>query len=54
METRATQHLDTISRLYEETSPMLLAIFLKANIPEEDARDLVQEVFVKILTIAKR
>ena len=30
---------------------MLLAIFLKANIPEEDARDLVQEVFVKILTI---
>lgn len=51
METRATQHLDTISRLYEETSPMLLAIFLKANIPEEDARDLVQEVFVKILTI---
>ena len=48
---RATQHLDTISRLYEETSPMLLAIFLKANIPEEDARDLVQEVFVKILTI---
>ena len=48
METRATQHLDTISRLYEETSPMLLAIFLKANIPEEDARDLVQEVFVKI------
>ena len=51
METRATQHLDTISRLYEETSPMLLAIFQKANIPEEDARDLVQEVFVKILTI---
>lgn len=51
METRTTQHLDTISRLYEETSPMLLAIFLKANIPEEDARDLVQEVFVKILTI---
>lgn len=51
METRATQHLDTNSRLYEETSPMLLAIFLKANIPEEDARDLVQEVFVKILTI---
>lgn len=48
---RATQHLDTISRLYEETSPMLLAIFQKANIPEEDARDLVQEVFVKILTI---
>lgn len=48
---RATQHLDTISRLYEETSPMLLAIFLKANIPKEDARDLVQEVFVKILTI---
>lgn len=30
---------------------MLLAIFLKANIPEEDAKDLVQEVFVKILTI---
>lgn len=30
---------------------MLLAIFLKANISEEDARDLVQEVFVKILTI---
>ena len=49
METRTTQHLDTISRLYEETSPMLLAIFLKANIPNEDARDLVQEVFVQIL-----
>lgn len=54
METRTTQHLDAISRLYEETSPMLLAIFLKVNIPEEDARDLVQEVFVKILTPSRR
>ena len=51
METRTTQHLDTISRLYEETSPMLLAIFLKANIPEKDAQALVQKLFATILTI---
>ena len=37
--------------MYEKAHPTLISIFRKANISEEDSRDLVQEVFVKLMTL---
>lgn len=51
MPTETAQRNDIIGRLYENKRAMLLAIFRKAYIPEEDGKDLVQEVFVKLMTI---
>jgi len=51
MEKSTALHQEAIGRLYEEARPMLLSIFRKASIPEEDGEDLVQEVFVKLMAL---
>lgn len=51
METNTTLLRETIGHMYEKTHPMLLSIFRKAHIPEEDCKDLVHEVFVKLITL---
>ena len=51
MEKSTALHQEAIGRLYEEAGPMLLSIFRKASIPEEDSEDLVQEVFVKLMAL---
>lgn len=51
MEKNTALRQETIGRLYDKARPMLLSIFRKAHIPEEDGKDLVQEVFVKLLSI---
>ncbi len=51
MPTRSALRNDIIGHFYENRRAMLLAIFRKANIPEEDGKDLVQDVFVKLTTI---
>ncbi len=51
MEKNTALRQETIGRLYDKAQPMLLSIFRKAHIPEEDGKDLVQEVFVKLMTL---
>ncbi len=51
MENSTALRQEAISRLYETARPMLLSIFRKAHIPDEDSKDLVQEVFVKLMTL---
>lgn len=40
-----------IGATYSEVRPQLMNIFRQAHIPEDDCQDLVQEVFMKIMSV---
>lgn len=48
---QVTDKYQAISATYEEMRSSLFSIFRQVNIPEEECKDLVQNVFVRLLSI---
>lgn len=48
---QVTDKYQAISATYEEMRSSLFSIFRQVNIPEEECKDLVQDVFVRLLSI---
>jgi RNA polymerase sigma factor, sigma-70 family len=46
-----TNHIQAISAVYKEMKLSVFSIFRQVGIPETDCEDLVQDVFVKLLSI---
>ncbi|RKW62631.1 MAG: hypothetical protein D8B52_00285, partial [Prevotella sp.] len=46
-----TNHIQAISAVYKEMKLSVFSIFRQVGIPESDCEDLVQDVFVKLLSI---
>lgn len=48
---QVTDKYQAISIIYEDMRSSLISIFRQVNIPEEECKDLVQNVFVRLLSI---